>query len=86
MVNYELRTMHVVRKVILFQDDKKWATLQESVTGIEYDFQCRDLFFPRLQRYIKCGIAICADIQYKDFDPALKETKKLAHYQVTNNT
>ena len=38
IVNYELRICHVVRKVLLFDDDKKWATVEASVSGIEYNF------------------------------------------------
>ena len=38
IVNHELRIGHVVRKVLLFDDDKKWATVEASVSGIEYNF------------------------------------------------
>ena len=48
VINHELRIFHVIRKVLLWADDKNWATLESSVSGIEYSFQHRDLFFPRL--------------------------------------
>lgn len=86
VVNHELRICHIVRKVLLWFDDKKWATLESTVSGVEYNFQHRDLFFPRLQRQVRCGIAICMDIQYKDLDMSLKDSKKLAHYQTENET
>ena len=38
VVNHELRIFHIVRKVILFFDDKKWATLEADVSGVEYNF------------------------------------------------
>ena len=38
VINHELRVCHVVRKVILYDDDKEWATLESSVSGIEYNF------------------------------------------------
>ena len=38
VVNHELRKIHVVRKVLLFADDKKWATLESEESGIEYNF------------------------------------------------
>jgi len=44
------------------------------------------MFFPRLQREIRCGIAICMDINWKDFEPSLSETRKLADFQVANRT
>ena len=50
VVNYELRTCHVIRKVLHWTDDKLWATLESSVSGVEYNYQYQDLFFPRLQR------------------------------------
>ena len=60
-----------MRKVLHFEDDKKWANLESEVSGKEYNYQARTLMFPRLQKEIKCGIAICMDINWKDFDEAL---------------
>ena len=86
LVNYELRVCHVVRKVLLFQDDETWANLESDASGIEYNFQHRHLYFPRLDREIKCGVGICMDINWKNFDESLMSTNVLADYQVTNNT
>ena len=55
-------------------------------SGIEYNYQHRNLMFPRLQRTISCGIAICMDIQFKDFDLSLKHTRYCADYQIKNGT
>ena len=38
VVNHELRVCHVIRKTLHFHDDKKWATLEASVSGIEYNY------------------------------------------------
>ena len=38
VVNHELRICHVVRKVLQFDDDKKWANLESSISGIEYNW------------------------------------------------
>ena len=38
VLNYDLRICHVVRKTLLFIDDNKWASTEESVSGVEYNF------------------------------------------------
>lgn len=71
VINYTLRECHVARKVLAYEDDSKWMNVEQSVSGIEYNFQNRELMFPRLQRSIKCGIGICMDINFRDFDMEL---------------
>lgn len=80
LVNHQLRQCHVVRKTLLYDDDKKWAVVEASVSGIEYNFQNRNLMFPRLQKEIKCGIGICMDINFRDFDMDLANTTVLADH------
>ena len=38
IVNYALKELHIVRKVLLFGDDKNWCDLESSVSGIEYNY------------------------------------------------
>ena len=80
LVNHGLRECHVVRKVLSYEDDKKWADTEVTVSGVEYNFQHRDLMFPRLQRTIRCGIGICMDINFRDFEMSLYQTKALADH------
>ena len=86
LVNHQLRKCHTTRKILLYDDDKKWCTLDSQVSGIEYNFKHFDLNFPRLQKTIKCGVGICMDVNWKDFDMSLIQEKKLADHQVANET
>ena len=86
LVNYELRQCHITRKTLLYEDDKKWCTLESQVSGIENNFKHFDLNFPRLQKTIRCGVGICMDINWKDFDESHINDKKLADHQVANQT
>jgi len=38
VVNHQLIQCHIVRKTLLYDDDKKWASTEESASGIEYNF------------------------------------------------
>ena len=38
LVNHQLRACHVVRKVLAYEDDNKWATVEQTASGIEYNF------------------------------------------------
>ena len=67
-VNHQLKQMHVIRKVFLFGADKTWAVPEEHGSGIPMNFKAFDLYFPRLDREIKTGLAICMDINWKDFE------------------
>ena len=86
VVNYALRQCHIVRKVLLWPDDKRWANKEQDMSGIEYNYQYRDLEFPRLERQIRCGIAICMDIQYPDLDKRFEKERKCADFQIANKT
>ena len=75
-MNFLLRKLHTTRKVLLYEDDKKWSNIEEEVSGIEHNFKSFELEFPRLQKSIKCGVGICMDIQMKDFEEAIQSAKK----------
>ena len=62
LINYDLAQIHNTRKVFLFGDDKKWATVEETVSGIEHNFKSFTLKFPRLEKEVKVGLGICMDI------------------------
>ena len=90
-VNYQLRTCHVIRKVLLYKVDKNWQhKLESEFSGIEHNYQYRDMLYPRLERTIRCGIAICMDILWKDMglpeeEESARNTYPLANFLVANN-
>ena len=86
LVNFLLRKLHTTRKVLLYEDDKKWCNIEEEVSGIENNFKSFELEFPRLQKSIKCGVGICMDINMKDFEEARYQERKLADAQVAEKT
>ena len=68
IINHDVAEIHNTRKVLLYEDDKKWCELESKASGVENNFKSFTLRFPRLNREVKCGFGICMDINWKDFE------------------
>ena len=81
LVNYSLKRLHIVRKTLLYEDDKKWQSKTvEDITGKPNDFQALELEFPRVGKTLKVGVAICMDINWKDFEEGKHDETPLGDF------
>ena len=86
LLNATYGEMFVIRKVLLYDDDKLWAKPESSISGQENNFRCFELRLPSSGRSIKVGCGICMDINWKDFKEGQSHEKFLADFQIANHT
>ena len=68
LINHDLSQIYNIRKILQFEDDKKWSVEEAKVSGVENNFKSFTLMFPRIEREVKVGVGICMDINCKDFE------------------
>jgi predicted amidohydrolase len=80
MLHTDLKELHIVRKVYLYEADKAWSQPESCISGKENNFTCFDLKLPRIGRSIKVGLGVCMDINWKDFREGHSHEKFLADF------
>ena len=68
LINHDLAKIYNIRKILQYEEDKKWSKEEAKISGVENNFKSFSLMFPRVEREVKVGVGICMDINFKDFE------------------